>query len=144
MTPKRKDNILPNGIDRLAAARTVPSGPRAPESFDKVATGGYFDGEMRIVGIKTLKDKLSEYVRLAAGGETVMISDRDRIVAEMGPPAPGRAPEVSDAALAEAIREGLVSPATSPPGRPVLRAPAEERLPLERLLADLSRDRAER
>src|SRR5919106_2430227 len=34
---------------------------------------------MRAVGIKTLKNKLSEYVRLAAAGETVLISDRDRI-----------------------------------------------------------------
>jgi hypothetical protein len=27
---------------------------------------------MRSVGLKTLKNKLSEYVRLAAGGETVL------------------------------------------------------------------------
>jgi antitoxin (DNA-binding transcriptional repressor) of toxin-antitoxin stability system len=41
---------------------------------------------MRAVGIKTLKNKLSEYVRLAAAGETVLISDRDRVVAQLGPP----------------------------------------------------------
>ena len=41
---------------------------------------------MRAVGIKTLKNKLSEYVRLAAAGETVLISDRDRGVAQLGPP----------------------------------------------------------
>ena len=41
---------------------------------------------MRAVGLKVLKNKLSEYVRLAAGGETVLITDRDRVVAEIVPP----------------------------------------------------------
>jgi antitoxin (DNA-binding transcriptional repressor) of toxin-antitoxin stability system len=40
---------------------------------------------MRSVGIKRLKSKLSEYIRLAAAGETVLIADRDRVVAELGP-----------------------------------------------------------
>ena len=31
---------------------------------------------MRSVGLKILKNKLSEYVRLAAGGEIVLITDR--------------------------------------------------------------------
>jgi len=33
---------------------------------------------MRSVGIKLLRNKLSEYIRLAAGGETVLITDCDR------------------------------------------------------------------
>ena len=36
---------------------------------------------MRSVGLKVLKNKLSEYVRLAASGETVLVTDRDRVVA---------------------------------------------------------------
>ncbi|MGH6981402.1 MAG: type II toxin-antitoxin system Phd/YefM family antitoxin [Stellaceae bacterium] len=36
---------------------------------------------MRSVGIKVLKNKLSEYVRLAAAGETVLVTDRDRFSA---------------------------------------------------------------
>lgn len=39
--------------------------------------------EMHKVGLKTLKNKLSEYVRLAAAGETVVITDRGRAVAEI-------------------------------------------------------------
>jgi antitoxin (DNA-binding transcriptional repressor) of toxin-antitoxin stability system len=35
---------------------------------------------MRSVGIKLLKNKLREYFRLAAGGETVLVTDRDRVV----------------------------------------------------------------
>jgi antitoxin (DNA-binding transcriptional repressor) of toxin-antitoxin stability system len=41
---------------------------------------------MRAVGLKILKNKLSEYVRLAAQGETVLVTDRDRVVAELSPP----------------------------------------------------------
>ena len=39
---------------------------------------------MRSVGIKLLKNKLSEYIRLAAGGETVLVTDRDRVVRPAG------------------------------------------------------------
>jgi antitoxin (DNA-binding transcriptional repressor) of toxin-antitoxin stability system len=79
---------------------------------------------MRAVGVKVLKNKLSEYLRLAAGGETVLVTDRDRVVAELGPPAAGRAPFVSDALLAEAVREGwirapLVVAEGPPPRQPV-------------------------
>ncbi len=41
---------------------------------------------MQKVGLKTLKNKLSEYVRLAASGETVVITDRGRTVAQIVPP----------------------------------------------------------
>jgi antitoxin (DNA-binding transcriptional repressor) of toxin-antitoxin stability system len=37
---------------------------------------------MRAVGIKVLKNKLSEYVRLAERGETILVTDRDPVVAE--------------------------------------------------------------
>jgi antitoxin (DNA-binding transcriptional repressor) of toxin-antitoxin stability system len=41
---------------------------------------------MRVVSIKVLKNRLSEYVRLAERGETILVTDRDRVVAELGPP----------------------------------------------------------
>lgn len=80
---------------------------------------------MRAVGLKLLKNKLSQYVRLAAGGETVLITDRDRVVAELVPPREGRSPVLQDARLAELVRAGLLTPptlsATSvPPRKPVL------------------------
>jgi len=65
---------------------------------------------MRSVGIKTLKNKLSEYVRLAAAGETVLVTDRDQVVAELVPPQATRSPELSDALLAEAVRKGWLTP----------------------------------
>jgi antitoxin (DNA-binding transcriptional repressor) of toxin-antitoxin stability system len=96
---------------------------------------------MRAVGLKVLKNKLSEYVRLVQGGETVLVTDRDRVVAEMVPPREGRSPAVADALLAELVRKGWLTPAarplTGPPGRAPVAALAE-------LLRELDGDRADR
>lgn len=40
---------------------------------------------MRAVGIKQLKARLSEYVRLVRSGETVLVTERDEVVAELRP-----------------------------------------------------------
>jgi antitoxin (DNA-binding transcriptional repressor) of toxin-antitoxin stability system len=96
---------------------------------------------MRSVGLKTLKNKLSEYVRLAAAGETVLISDRDRVVAELRPPDEARARSLPDALLAEAVKSGLVTPAVFPPGPPPEATPVTS---LGELLEELDEDRAER
>ncbi|MBE7440082.1 MAG: prevent-host-death protein [Spirochaetales bacterium] len=66
---------------------------------------------MRSVGIKTLKNKLSEYIKIAAEGETVLVCDHDRVVAEIHAPAASRAPAVSDAVLLDLLRSGILSPA---------------------------------
>lgn len=96
---------------------------------------------MRTVGIKVLKDKLSEYVRLAGTGETILITDRDRVVAELVPPERTRANRLPDALLADAVRTGIVTPAPLPPG-----APPEPPgvAPLGKILDELDRDRADR
>lgn len=65
---------------------------------------------MRAVGIKVLKNKLSEYVRLAQQGETMLVTDRDRVVAQLSPPQKSRSPMLADALLAEAIRQGWITP----------------------------------
>ena len=93
---------------------------------------------MRSVGLKVLKNRLSEYVRLAAAGETVLVTDRDRVVAELGPPATGRSPILEDARLAEAVRRGWVTAPSVGSLQPVPRAPIA---PLEDLLAELAADR---
>ncbi len=103
----------------------------------KVATGSY-NIFMRAVGIKILKNKLSEYVRLAASGETVLVTDRDRVVAELGPPAPGRGALLADAVLADAVRRGWITPPALPAGEAPPRAPVA---PLRDLLRELEEDR---
>jgi antitoxin (DNA-binding transcriptional repressor) of toxin-antitoxin stability system len=97
---------------------------------------------MRAVGIKTLKNKLSEYVRLAAAGETVLIADRDQVVAQLGPPEAGRSGDVADALLADAVRRGLITPAALPPGEPPPAPPGV--MSLEQLLAELGDSREDR
>ena len=77
---------------------------------------------MRSVGIKVLNSRLSEYVRLAASGETILVTDRDRVVAELGPIRETRSPVLADAFLADAVRSGVLTPpalsASGPPPRP--------------------------
>lgn len=41
---------------------------------------------MRVVGIRQLKARLSEYLREVRRGETFLVTDRDEVVAELGPP----------------------------------------------------------
>lgn len=96
---------------------------------------------MRSVGIKVLKNKLSEYVRLAASGESVLVTDRDRVVAELVPPREGRSPVLADAMLADAVRNGLLTPPRlrekgPPPRRPVAST--------KTLLGELRGDREDR
>ena len=96
---------------------------------------------MRAVGLKILKNRLSEYVRLVAAGETVLVTDRDRVVAELVPPREGRSPLLADAVLADAVRRGWITPATVGPGAPPPRAPM---MKLVELLRELRDDRADR
>jgi antitoxin (DNA-binding transcriptional repressor) of toxin-antitoxin stability system len=96
---------------------------------------------MRKVGLKVLKNKLSEYVRLAANGETVLVTDRDRVVAELIPPRVPQKASTAEAAWAELVRQGIVTPAANP------NAPLPKPNPimtLEELLRELDEDRADR
>lgn len=96
---------------------------------------------MRSVGVKALKNKLSEYVRLAASGETVLVTDRDRVVAELVPPRQDRSPILADALLAEAVRKGWLR---SPSLRDGLPPPSAPIASAAELLSELTRDRADR
>jgi prevent-host-death family protein len=58
--------------------------PCHPGDFHKVATGDCSHA-MKAVGIKQLKAKLSEFVRLAKAGETVLVTERGEVVAELRP-----------------------------------------------------------
>jgi len=96
---------------------------------------------MRSVGLKVLKNKLSEYIRMAERGETVLVTDRDRVVAEIVPPETSRSPVLADAMLAEAVRKGWITPPAlaltgTPPRNPVMSF-----LDLKR---ELDEDRSER
>lgn len=97
---------------------------------------------MRYVGIKALNSGLSEYLRLAAGGETVLVTDRGRVVAEISPPRGRRIPILADSVLADAVRRGWLTPALSPGTEPPRGGPPEA--PLSALLSELEGDRSNR
>ena len=64
---------------------------------------------MLAVGIRELKNKLSHYVRLVVAGESVLVTDRGTVVAELRPPGSDAVVATSDpvsARLAEFAREG--------------------------------------
>jgi len=76
-----------------------------------------------------------------ASGETVLVTDRDRVVAELIPPREGRSPFLADAMLAEAVRRGWITPRALPPSGPPPRSPVA---PLKDILAELEADREDR
>lgn len=82
---------------------------------------------MRAVELKVLKTKLSEFVRLAERGETVLVTDRDRVVAELVPPDRSRSPLLADALLADAMRQGLISPGAAASERDAATASCSDR-----------------
>ena len=92
--------------------------------------------------MKVLNSRLSEYVRLAASGETVLVTDRGRVIAKIGPPHVTRSPILADAFLVEAVRKGQLTPPVLP-GAGELPTP-EPVAPLRDLIGELDGDRIER
>jgi antitoxin (DNA-binding transcriptional repressor) of toxin-antitoxin stability system len=96
---------------------------------------------MRAVAIKELKEKVGEYVHLAESGETVLVTEQDRVLAELVPPRQSLVSEESHASSwADAVRQGLIRPAQSTTGMP----PRIPIVPSDDLLRDLKRDREDR
>ena len=95
---------------------------------------------MRSVGLKVLKNRLSEYVRLAAAGETVLVTDRERVVAEIVPPQKRGLAE--DEFLAKGVREGWLTPARITDGTPPPAGPPV--MSFEELMREIAADREDR
>lgn len=96
---------------------------------------------MQTVGIKALKDKLSEYIRAAAAGETVLVTDRGKVVAEIVPPRAVEDDSPAEKAMADLIHRGLVRPASRRLSAPPPHAPVAT---FEQLMAELEADREDR
>ena len=86
------------------ASRGHPIGP----PIDSVATRGYIAG-MKHVGVRDLKNRLSEYLRAVKAGERVLVTDRGEVVAELGPPGPRGADPDVPAGLLVLARQGMVT-----------------------------------
>jgi antitoxin (DNA-binding transcriptional repressor) of toxin-antitoxin stability system len=59
-------------------------GAEGYNGLDEVVTGDY-RSLMQAVNIKELKARLSSYIRQVRGGETFLVTDRNQVVARLGP-----------------------------------------------------------
>jgi prevent-host-death family protein len=101
---------------------------------------------MKTVGIKALKDNLSAYVRAAEAGETVLVTDRGKVVAELVPPRPPaqcEKPQTNEEIMAQLVREGIVKPARNP-GPWTTPPPRIGGIPFDELMRQLDADREDR
>jgi antitoxin (DNA-binding transcriptional repressor) of toxin-antitoxin stability system len=64
---------------------------------------------MKTVGIRELKDRLSEYLREVRRGESVLVTDRGEVIAEVSPPGQLRTDPSVPAGLRELARRGLAT-----------------------------------
>lgn len=71
---------------------------------------------MLTVGIRELKNRLSEYIRAVGKGESVLVTDRGEVVAEISAPGQkGRASGLPPG-LESLVRRGLVTPGSGSAG----------------------------
>lgn len=96
---------------------------------------------MKAVGIRELKNKLSEYIRLVQSGEEILVTDRGEVVAELRRPRP-LAPEAPYPGLAELVRRGKAR--LGAPNRPEAYPALDPLLADEEIAGLLDEERGER
>jgi prevent-host-death family protein len=84
---------------------------------------------MKTVGVRELKNRLSEYLRSVRLGESVLVTDRGEVVAELLPPGQGQSDPSVPAGLQALAKRGLVTLGTAgePNLYPALPLPRRER-----------------
>jgi antitoxin (DNA-binding transcriptional repressor) of toxin-antitoxin stability system len=96
---------------------------------------------MKAVGVRELKDRLSAYIRQARRGESVLITDRGEVVAELGPPGQlGSSPHPPG--LQALARRGLAT--LGQPNEPAVYRPLRRALAPGRAAALLDAERGPR
>ena len=119
--------------------------PKCQHSYgrpvDKVATGSYL-ADMITVGIKALKNDLSQHIRAAAAGEIVRVTDRGVVVAEIRAPSPVPAKMSERELLDDLVRRGLATAATVAPSAPL--PPRQPIMSFDEMMRDLDESRSDR
>ena len=64
---------------------------------------------MKTVGVRDLKNKLSEYLRGVRLGDSVLVTDRGEVVAELLPPGQGQVDPAVPAGLQSLAKRGLLT-----------------------------------
>ena len=65
---------------------------------------------MQTVGLRELKNRLSQYIRRVRDGQLVIVTDRGQVVAELRPPGQVPAGTKIDPAVARLVNRGLLVP----------------------------------
>jgi antitoxin (DNA-binding transcriptional repressor) of toxin-antitoxin stability system len=95
---------------------------------------------MKAVGIRELKNRLSEYLRLVKDGEQILVTDRGHVVAELCQPS--SEPTLPYPRLLEAVRKGQAR--RGRPNRPDLYTALGRVMPAGAAADLLDRERGER
>ena len=86
---------------------------------------------MQSIGIRELKNRLSEFVRIVQTGERVLVTDRGRVVAELREPG-SREDDAVPMGLAQLSRQGDLTLASSDkvryPRLPRVKGPSAQQL----------------
>ena len=64
---------------------------------------------MKTVGIRELKDRLSQYLRMARSGEEVVVTDRGEAIAELRKVEPSKSANQLDPDLLASVSKGSIS-----------------------------------
>ena len=64
---------------------------------------------MKTVGVRDLKNKLSEYLRRVRLGESILVTDRGEVVAELQPPGQRQGDPSVPAGLQSLVKRGLLT-----------------------------------
>ena len=97
---------------------------------------------MQTVDVRKLKIRLSACLRAVASGETVLVTRRGKVVAEIVAPRPSQTATVDERVLGELDRQGLLTRARIAPGEPLPRR--RPQAPLNDVLRHLEASRSER
>lgn len=82
---------------------------------------------MKTVGIRELKNRLSEYLRQVRSGESVLVTDRGEVIAEFSPPGRAMADASVPAGLLGLARRGLLTLGSPGDGNVYLALPRARR-----------------
>lgn len=111
-----KDELSDRKLARDSARQTsLEERCWSAESLDNVASCSYII-RVKVVGVRELKNRLSEYLRMVRAGEQVLVTDRGEVVAELKAPGrPSWAESLPPAVAALAKRGSLIPGAPNEP-----------------------------
>jgi len=112
--------------------------------IDKSSYGSYLV-DVKTVGVKVLKNNLSKYLKLVRRGETVLVTDRLEVIAEIRRPQAAAVEDRLQAFLEDEARQGRVILATANDPNALDGLKALPRLPrrvnVQKLLDEIRADR---